>query len=83
MSDNGIVWEEPPAVPGAYTDYRAIELQLRENPGRWARVLTGLTTQGTAASRSDRMKKRGLEAVTRKTPDGTWSLWARFPEAAE
>lgn len=74
-----IEWAEPPA---AKTGRRGVinELgpELKAEPGRWARVETA-----TYSSRPHAWRKKGFEAVARKNADGTYDVYARWPETVE
>ena len=82
---NGIVWEDP---PGARTGRNGIDtiiaplvIELRRNPGKWARLKTFDRKQG-ASSAKNGLGKRGtypdIEFVGRSLPDGTSALYGRY-----
>ena len=84
MSDNGVVWEDPPEPRfGGHPAWRERLAPLIERPGEWARVLKTPNAQ-TARSQASRLslKKRGSlpgqwEFVTR-TKDGMAFVYARY-----
>lgn len=71
-------WEDPPPRTtgvGNPAVAEAIE-KLKRNPGQWARVRDGMKDTGGTST----WIKRGCQAATRKREDGTFSVWARWPE---
>lgn len=77
-----IVWEDPPAStvgrPGF--DYDGLVAELKKHSGKWAVARTGGKHTGSFSSARERLMHRGCEAVQRKQPDGTYTLYARWPE---
>lgn len=53
---------------------------LKERPGEWAKVRSGVPT-GTAGPSAGRLKDKGCEVTTRKIGDNAIDIWARWPEA--
>lgn len=77
MSD--IVWEDPPPSTqgGAGTGrLQVILAELQKHPGKWA------VTHEAARSKmaKDGLQKRGCETTTRQNGDGTYRVYARWPE---
>lgn len=81
MSD--IVWEDPPeAKYGPRSPGRLRELvdQLRAHPGKWALVKANAPKSGTT---NYYLRDRyGCEVVQRSNADGTFNIYARWPEEA-
>lgn len=75
-------WEDPPPEqdhrrrkPSAAT--LGLVEALKQQPGRWA-----LVKMKPGAGGGDHLKRRGLEVVTRKQPDGRYAMYARWPTDA-
>lgn len=87
MTDNEIVFEEPPVNWGRSSRHRSIlrELQpLIERPGEWARVRGPIDK--TPASNFARCLRKGQAAgispgdfeATARSLNGTYYVWARY-----
>lgn len=72
-----IEWADPPPRSGARDlELDALLRALKRNKGKWARVLTGLRN----GSRAAWFRKRGCDATARRAADGTFDVYARWPE---
>ena len=73
MSDNGIVWEDPPRA-GNYTvrndQYRAILEEVAQHPGKWARI-GECPTNHQAASLAGNLRRSVYK------PAGEWKFLKR------
>jgi hypothetical protein len=65
--------------PGRASKWDALAGELREQPGRWA-VIGEYETTGKATSPAKQLRARGCEVVSRRQPDETLAVWARWPE---
>ena len=80
-----VSWEEPPPPKKALRDYSLVAQQLRENPGRWARIDS--FPHATAAGRMAYVIRTGrtsywqepgdFEAASRAV-DGQFYVYARY-----
>lgn len=75
-----IEWREPPAAAApTRTDWKAVVAELREHPGRWAKVYTAPNTRAAASTasslRSGRYGEAQPDEVEART-DGT-DVYAR------
>jgi len=73
------VWEDPPPDGRGLVVLSVILDELRARPGEWARV-AAYSTPASAGPIARRLKNAGAEATSRKLPDGTGGVWARWPE---
>lgn len=76
-----IQWEEPPPSRQGQgkksSSWRtSIIEELQKNPGKWALVHEDVNSSGMAGP----WRNAGCEAKTRKQDDGTFSIYARWPE---
>lgn len=64
---------------GGKLDYSELYDDLRQRKGEWAKVMeVAADRRSLVSSRQNTMKKRGFEATTRVSEDGTTvALWAR------
>lgn len=79
VGNDEIIWQDPPRSGAGIrsamaTDFVAI---LRQNPGKWA---IKRTARYADAEMQRTLKKLGCEAVNRSNGDGTYTLYARWPE---
>jgi hypothetical protein len=83
-----LTWEVPPSREASSSIYVGVIKQLRETPGRWARIRT-VANQSTAyTSRKSFMRAVDgddhWEAVVRPIGDGPeYGLWARLRTDAQ
>lgn len=78
--DLGIVWEDPPGGRSIVEEMRPIVVELRRNPGRWARVRE-FVKPNAASSASTQLRKEYPDIKWTPRKDGLGSiLWARFVE---
>jgi len=54
-----------------------IALKLKKRPGKWALVVQGAKSPNGTAS----WKRRGCQATSSRNDDGTFDIYARYPEA--
>ena len=73
-------WEDPPL--SIRDRWKNVVIELRQNPGRWARVLEPSTSQ-QATEALKAMKRHGCEAVMRKMETRGTGVWARWPEGVD
>lgn len=77
---DSINWEDPPVSNnGMYARAREIDktvAELKQHPGKWAKVATGAPSNSGSAS----WRKRGCEVTTTRTPDGV-DIYTRWPES--
>lgn len=84
---NGIRWEEPPASRVGKTakvlaEVRALVIELKRNPGKWARIKDYASASGAGSIRTKLVAAfPDVEFVARKLDDGS-AIWARFVEEA-
>lgn len=73
MSDNGIVWEEPPAPPTSKQKGKWLRLlrPLVEHPGEWARIREYTRGASAYAARQQLTSPRAI------LPPGEWEFAAR------
>ena len=71
-----IRWEDPPR---ANTSWVAVIAELREHPGRWARVFEPSQNLRRAQNARTSCVKHGAEAVVRKVNGEGHGVWARWP----
>ena len=68
----------PPKRAGGGTAVGAWDMTvvaLRDNPGKWARLVAGRDKQPSTHA----LKRVGCETTVRRLENGTWDLWARWP----
>jgi hypothetical protein len=87
MSAPEIVWEDPsPAAnghgPGGVGVWQAFVAELRKHPGKWAVAYPDAEYGAKCSPLGSRLRKLGCEATQRKRADGTYTLYARWPEDA-
>jgi hypothetical protein len=78
----GLKWGDPPGAGRRVYDntkWARIADALRERPGEWALV----TENGTSGSNSNALhllarRGPGFEVTSRKQPDNTVNVWARY-----
>ena len=78
-----IIWEDPPVpTKGPKAEvWPSVVAQLKKHPGKWAIVKTGYVTTNSAGSMQRYLKQTyRCEETYRKQPDGTYTLYARWPE---
>lgn len=69
-----LVWKDPP--PSKTFGKLAGEIaELKAHPGVWA-----LVRESTHRSAGISWERHGCETTLRKNPDGTWQVYARWPE---
>jgi hypothetical protein len=68
-------WEEP-SVARPHK-YKQLRVALRQSPGRWAVVND---FQYPPAGQVGYWKRQGFELQTRRQPDGSYRLYARWPK---
>ncbi|MEJ1195058.1 hypothetical protein [Pseudarthrobacter sp. CCNWLW207] len=77
-----IKWEEPPRRgigPGARGIYHDIIDQLKENPGRWAKVIADWPSNKPP----NVFRQNKCEIVVRRNEDKTtWSIYSRYDDPA-
>lgn len=78
-----IIWEDPPPRQrggGRGFDYDGFVAELKKHPGKWAVVRPGGAYSGAFGDAHQRLRRCGCDALQRKQPDGTYTLYARWPE---
>lgn len=80
-----LVWEEPPARRSgraASPEHQRIADQLKSNPGKSARVATGVKNDGLATqirkSSAVAFRDGVYTARAQRQPDGTFNIWATY-----
>lgn len=68
-------WEDPPRANVSWKD---VVEELKEHPGRWARVF-GPVPGRRANDVYTQIRKHGAEAVVRKVDGEGSGVWARWP----
>lgn len=78
MSD--IEWADPPPTNHSRSrradEIKAMVAQLKERPRQWALVCRGMRSSGSVVP----WQRHGCEVALRKTCEGTWDIYARWPE---
>lgn len=76
-----IIWQQPPtplaARRGRPSTYTPIFAELQNRPGEWAKIAEGQANQSQVSRL--RVTYPGAEITSRKTPQGTFDLFARYP----
>lgn len=89
-----VTWEEPPAATGQTAEAHARAAELRDNPGRWARIRdypldaegreTPAITAAAVYASTIRMGKvrwaepAGAFEAVRRQVEDGWAVYARF-----
>ena len=76
-----VVWEDPPISArggGARGRLRVLLAELKEHPGKWAISHPAAQSPSSAYP----LKRVGCEVTSRKNDDGTYRVYARWPEDA-
>jgi hypothetical protein len=77
-----IVWEDPPTGRAKPAKWASFAAELKQHPGKWAIAKSGASYDGLVSTQSMRLQYLGCETAKRKQPDGTYTLYARWPEDA-
>lgn len=75
-------WQEPPNDRRRSTDYGEIVKKLKQHPNRWALIREGGNASMTTHIKTGRYKDfappGSFEATSRRDPEGTVKIWARY-----
>lgn len=74
-----LTWETPPPVARSSVDYGGIAATLRERPGQWAKIDDGLEYLDMNRMYHS-FRAVGVQTSRRVQPDGTYRMYARWPE---
>lgn len=70
-------WEDPP--PMQWGRWKIVQRELEQKPGTWALIVDEKTRAKVDSAKAG-LKAKGCETSVRKNPNGTFSLWARWPK---
>lgn len=81
MSDNDIVWQDPPARLGrGYAPWvKETIAELQQHPGKWA-LVRHYEQYGSANPKRAELKALGCESTVRRADDGGADIYACWPE---